>query len=110
MAVHLFGQPCDMRALGRLAARHGIALVEDAAQAHAATFEGRPAASFGIGAAFSFYPSKLARLAAANAVGDEQQAIGRTRLGRDRLQQHRHEALLVEEAADEEDPHQLGRR
>jgi dTDP-3-amino-3,4,6-trideoxy-alpha-D-glucose transaminase len=58
MAVHLFGQLCDMRALGQLAARHGIALVEDAAQAHGATFEGRPAGGFGLGAAFSFYPSK----------------------------------------------------
>jgi dTDP-3-amino-3,4,6-trideoxy-alpha-D-glucose transaminase len=58
MPVHLFGQLCDMRAFGRLADRHGIALVEDAAQAHGAEFEGRPAGGFGIGAAFSFYPSK----------------------------------------------------
>jgi dTDP-3-amino-3,4,6-trideoxy-alpha-D-glucose transaminase len=58
MAVHLFGQLCDMRALVRLAERHGLALVEDAAQAHGATFEDLPAGGFGIGAAFSFYPSK----------------------------------------------------
>jgi dTDP-3-amino-3,4,6-trideoxy-alpha-D-glucose transaminase len=58
MAVHLYGQLCDMRALGRLAARHGIALVEDAAQAHGAEYGGRRAGGFGIGAGFSFYPSK----------------------------------------------------
>jgi dTDP-3-amino-3,4,6-trideoxy-alpha-D-glucose transaminase len=58
MAVHLYGQLCDMRSLQRLAARHGIALVEDAAQAHGAEYDGRRAGGFGIGAAFSFYPSK----------------------------------------------------
>jgi dTDP-3-amino-3,4,6-trideoxy-alpha-D-glucose transaminase len=58
MPVHLYGQLCDMRALGRLAARHGLALVEDAAQAHGAAYGGRRAGGFGVGAAFSFYPSK----------------------------------------------------
>jgi dTDP-4-amino-4,6-dideoxygalactose transaminase len=58
MAVHLYGQLCDMRPLARLAARHGLALVEDAAQAHGAEYDGRRAGGFGIGAAFSFYPSK----------------------------------------------------
>jgi len=58
MAVHLYGQLCDMRALRRLAERHGLALVEDAAQAHGAEYEGRRAGGFGVGAAFSFYPSK----------------------------------------------------
>jgi dTDP-3-amino-3,4,6-trideoxy-alpha-D-glucose transaminase len=47
-----------MRALVRLAERHGLALVEDAAQAHGATFEGLQPGGFGVGAAFSFYPSK----------------------------------------------------
>jgi dTDP-4-amino-4,6-dideoxygalactose transaminase len=58
MPVHLYGQLCDMRALQRLTARHGIALVEDAAQAHGATWDGHPAGGFGAGGAFSFYPSK----------------------------------------------------
>jgi dTDP-4-amino-4,6-dideoxygalactose transaminase len=58
LAVHLYGQVCDMPALGRLARRHGLALFEDAAQAHGATWLGRPAGSLGDGAAFSFYPSK----------------------------------------------------
>jgi dTDP-4-amino-4,6-dideoxygalactose transaminase len=58
LAVHLYGQVCDMPALGRLARSRGLALFEDAAQAHGATWEGRRAGSLGDGAAFSFYPSK----------------------------------------------------
>jgi dTDP-3-amino-3,4,6-trideoxy-alpha-D-glucose transaminase len=58
MAVHLYGQLCDMRSLRSLTARHGLALVEDAAQAHGAEYDGRRAGGFGVGAAFSFYPSK----------------------------------------------------
>jgi dTDP-3-amino-3,4,6-trideoxy-alpha-D-glucose transaminase len=58
VAVHLYGQLCDMPALRALAARHGLALFEDAAQAHGAECDGRRAGSFGKGAAFSFYPSK----------------------------------------------------
>ncbi|AMY12641.1 dTDP-3-amino-3,6-dideoxy-alpha-D-galactopyranose transaminase [Luteitalea pratensis] len=58
MPVHLYGQPADMTSLAAIATRHGLALVEDAAQAHLATCEGRPVGSFGAGAAFSFYPTK----------------------------------------------------
>ena len=48
MAVHLFGQMADVDALAAVAGRHGIALVEDAAQAHGARFAGRRAGSVGI--------------------------------------------------------------
>ena len=58
LAVHLYGQVCTMPALERLARRHGLALFEDAAQAHGATWADRPAGSLGDAAAFSFYPSK----------------------------------------------------
>jgi dTDP-3-amino-3,4,6-trideoxy-alpha-D-glucose transaminase len=58
LPVHLYGQACDMDALGQLAARRGLALFEDAAQAHGAGWRGRPAGSLGTAAAFSFYPSK----------------------------------------------------
>ena len=58
MAVHLYGQPCDMTALSALAERNGLLLVEDAAQAHGARFEGAPVGSLGDIAGFSFYPSK----------------------------------------------------
>jgi dTDP-4-amino-4,6-dideoxygalactose transaminase len=56
--VHLYGHPAAMDRLQTLADRHGLALIEDAAQAHAATFEGRPVGALGDVAAFSFYPSK----------------------------------------------------
>ncbi|MCJ2064316.1 DegT/DnrJ/EryC1/StrS family aminotransferase [Methylobacterium sp. J-088] len=56
--VHLYGQPSDMEALGQLARRHGLLCIEDAAQAHGATFAGRQVGSLGDAAAFSFYPGK----------------------------------------------------
>jgi dTDP-3-amino-3,4,6-trideoxy-alpha-D-glucose transaminase len=69
LAVHLYGQMCDMPALRRVAERHGLLLVEDAAQAHGAECDGRPPGGFGAGAAFSFYPSKnLGALGDAGAV------------------------------------------
>jgi dTDP-4-amino-4,6-dideoxygalactose transaminase len=56
--VHLYGQVCEMGAISAVAARHGIAVIEDAAQAHGATSDGRRAGSLGLAGAFSFYPSK----------------------------------------------------
>jgi dTDP-4-amino-4,6-dideoxygalactose transaminase len=58
LAVHLYGQIADMDALTALADRRGLALFEDAAQAHGATWRGHRAGTCGTAAAFSFYPSK----------------------------------------------------
>jgi dTDP-4-amino-4,6-dideoxygalactose transaminase len=58
MPVHLYGQAADMRAIEAIAARHHLALVEDAAQAQLATADGRPVGTIGIAAATSFYPTK----------------------------------------------------
>lgn len=55
--VHLYGQMADMRALSSLVKESPISLIEDSAQAHGATFEGKPAGSWGIGS-FSFYATK----------------------------------------------------
>ncbi len=58
LAVHLYGRLADMAALRDIADRHGLRLVEDAAQAHGARRGGRAAGAWGDAAAFSFYPTK----------------------------------------------------
>ncbi|MCE0522827.1 MAG: DegT/DnrJ/EryC1/StrS family aminotransferase [Methylacidiphilales bacterium] len=56
--VHLHGQPCDMAPLLALAEQHGLTVIEDAAQAHAAAYRGKTAGTFGRFGCFSFYPGK----------------------------------------------------
>jgi dTDP-4-amino-4,6-dideoxygalactose transaminase len=58
IAVHLYGLPAAMGALGALAEARGLALVEDAAQAFGATWQGRVVGGLGTAGAFSFYPTK----------------------------------------------------
>lgn len=58
IAVHLYGHPADMDALSEIASRHGLWLVEDAAEAHCARYKERPAGSLGDLATFSFYGNK----------------------------------------------------
>ncbi len=56
--VHLYGRVAEMHTVLAIAARHGLAVIEDACQAHGARYNGRRAGSLGIAAAFSFYPAK----------------------------------------------------
>lgn len=59
VAVHLAGWPCEMDPILRLADRHGLVVIEDCAQAHGATYRGRPVGSMGHAAAFSFCQDKI---------------------------------------------------
>jgi dTDP-3-amino-3,4,6-trideoxy-alpha-D-glucose transaminase len=58
LAVHLYGQTCEMDAITEIAEPRGLLVLEDAAQAHGATYDERRAGALGSAAAFSFYPSK----------------------------------------------------
>jgi dTDP-4-amino-4,6-dideoxygalactose transaminase len=56
--VHLYGQTAEMDAINEFAIKNGLRVIEDAAQAHGATYKGRIAGSMADAAAFSFYPGK----------------------------------------------------
>ncbi len=58
LPVHLYGQPADMRPLMEISERHGIPIIEDAAQAHGARYQGQGAGTLGLCGCFSFYPGK----------------------------------------------------
>lgn len=58
LPVHIYGTPCNMSDLMEIVRGRNIAIIEDAAQAHGASFDGKPVGSFGTAATFSFYPGK----------------------------------------------------
>jgi perosamine synthetase len=58
LPVHLYGHPARLRELSAIAEKHGVALYEDAAQAHGASLDGRPVGAWGSFAMFSLYPTK----------------------------------------------------
>jgi dTDP-4-amino-4,6-dideoxygalactose transaminase len=95
--VHLYGHPAAMDPILEVAARHGVPVVEDAAQAHGATYKGRPAGSMGVAGCFSFYPGK--NLGAAGEGGaivtTDDGVAARARLLRDWGARHKYDHQLV---------------
>lgn len=85
LPVHLNGRLCNMEKLMRIATKHNLIVVEDAAQALGATFDGQKAGSFGLTGCFSFYPAKI--LGAAGDAGimvtDDKELAEKIRLFRD---------------------------
>ena len=74
--MHLYGQPVDMDAINHVAADAGIAVIEDACQAHGATWKGKPAGTLGRLGCFSFYPGKnLGAFGDAGAVVTQDRAL-----------------------------------
>jgi dTDP-4-amino-4,6-dideoxygalactose transaminase len=78
MPVHLYGHPAAMDRLQNVAQRHQLALVEDAAQAHGATFDGCPVGALGKVGAFSFYPTKNMTTAEGGMVVTDDPALERS--------------------------------
>lgn len=78
MAVHLYGKCCDMKPIWEIARKHNLKVVEDAAQAHGATYLGFKAGNLSDAAAFSFYPTKnLGALGDAGAVNTNDSDLAR---------------------------------
>jgi dTDP-4-amino-4,6-dideoxygalactose transaminase len=92
LPVHLYGQPADLGPLLEIGRRHGIPVIEDAAQAHGARYQGRGAGTLGLCGCFSFYPGKnLGAYGEAGAVVTDDDAIAaRLRALRDHAQEKRY--------------------
>jgi len=97
LPVHLYGQPAELNPLRDIATRHGLVLIEDAAQAIAAEYDGKRCGSIGDLACFSFYPSKnLGAYGDAGAVtGNDETLLARVRKLRDhgRTSKYEHDEL-----------------
>ncbi|QEH37854.1 dTDP-3-amino-3,6-dideoxy-alpha-D-galactopyranose transaminase [Aquisphaera giovannonii] len=92
LPVHLYGQPADMEGLLDLGRRRGIPVIEDAAQAHGAAYDGRGAGTMGLCGCFSFYPGKnLGAYGEAGAITTDDEAVAaRLRKLRDHAQGRRY--------------------
>jgi len=97
LPVHLYGQACDMFALRAIADRHGLILIEDAAQAHGARSNGRVVGSIGRVGCFSFYPGKnLGAFGEAGCVvTNDEKIAARVRRLRDHAQDGRHHHIEI---------------
>lgn len=97
LPVDLYGQPAALVEFEALADKHGLILIEDAAQSHLATLDDRPAGNFGQQACFSFYPGKnLGAVGEAGAVvTDDAHIAARIRSLRDHAQDGRHNHVEV---------------
>jgi len=95
--VHLYGQPADLNPILDIAKEHGVAVVEDACQAHGALYRNRRAGSVGVAAAFSFYPGKnLGAYGEAGAVTTDDGALAeRVRMLREHGQSRKYYHDLV---------------
>jgi len=96
MPVHLYGQPAEMDLILEIADKHGLKVIEDAAQAHGAEYKGRRAGSMGHVAIFSFYPGKnLGAYGDAGAVvTDDGEIAEKVRLLRNHGRRDKYEHLL----------------
>lgn len=97
LPVHLYGQPVDVDAILEVARKHGLKVVEDAAQAHDALYKGRRVGSLADAACFSFYPGKnLGAYGDAGGVVTNDAAVADTvRLLRDHGRRDKYEHLVV---------------
>ena len=96
MPVHLYGHPADMGGLAAVAERHGLAIFEDACQAHLASWAGRPVGALGAIGAFSFYPTKnMTTGEGGMVVCADEQVARKVRLLRNQGMERRYENELV---------------
>lgn len=96
MPVHLYGHAADMDALQAIADKHKIGIFEDAAQAHAAKWDGKPVGAFGTYAAFSFYPTKnMTSVEGGMVVTNDESFARQVRLLRNQGMERRYENEVV---------------